>query len=57
MSMPICFDRTRRPEEDHAMMYGDGMMGFGMWGFWLFGLLVLMLVVLGIAALIKYLGR
>lgn len=57
MSMPVCFDRTRRPEEDHAMMYGDGMMGFGMWGFWLFGLLVLMLVVLGIAALIKYLGR
>jgi|UPI0002F3D620 uncharacterized membrane protein len=39
------------------MMNFDGMMGSGMWGMWLFSLLILVLVVLGIAALIKYLGR
>lgn len=38
-------------------MHYDGMMDGGMWGMWLFGLLVLVLVLLGIAALIKYLGR
>ncbi|MBP2151283.1 putative membrane protein [Xanthobacter flavus] len=38
-------------------MHYDQMMGGGMWGMWLFGLLILALVVLGIAALIKYLGR
>jgi predicted lipid-binding transport protein (Tim44 family) len=40
-----------------TMMNFDGMMGSGMWGMSLFGLLVLVVVVLGIAALIKYLGR
>lgn len=40
-----------------TMMNLDGMMGSGMWGMWLFGLLILVLIVLGIAALIKYLGR
>jgi hypothetical protein len=39
------------------MMGFDGMMGGGMWPMWLFGLLIFVLVVLGIAALIKYLGR
>lgn len=38
-------------------MHYDQMMGGGMWGMWLFGLLMVALVVLGIAALIKYLGR
>ena len=39
------------------MLNFDGMMGSGRWGMWLFGLLILVLVVLGIAALLKYLGR
>jgi hypothetical protein len=38
------------------MMGFDGMTG-GMWGMSLFGLLIFVLVVLGVAALIKYLGR
>jgi hypothetical protein len=37
-----------------GMMDGMGWMGGGMWFFWL---LILVLVVLGIAALVKYLGR
>ncbi|VTZ26971.1 conserved hypothetical protein [Methylocella tundrae] len=38
------------------MMGFDGMTG-DMWGMSLFGLLIFVLVVLGVAALIKYLGR
>lgn len=38
-------------------MHYDQMMSGGIWRMWLFGLLILALVVLGIAALIKYLGR
>ncbi|VFU08818.1 conserved protein of unknown function [Methylocella tundrae] len=38
------------------MMGLDGMTG-GMSGMWLVGLLIVILVLLGIAALIKYLGR
>jgi hypothetical protein len=37
--------------------YGGTMSGGGMWGMALIWLLILIILVLGIAALIKYLGR